>query len=68
MTNLKLHPEFLTAGGKKQFAVIPYEEFEALQAWIEDMFDLYELRIAEDENEGKPTYTISEVRKELGLG
>lgn len=28
---IQLHPEFITKNGKKEFAVIPYEEFEALQ-------------------------------------
>ena len=67
MTTIELHPEFLTAGGKKQFAVIPYVEFIALQDWIEDMKDLHDLRLARKENENEPSYTIDEVRKELGI-
>lgn len=34
---IPLHPEFITKNGKKEFAVIPYEEFEALQELIADM-------------------------------
>jgi hypothetical protein len=67
MTNIELHPEFLTANGKRQFAVIPYEEFLALQEWIEDTHDLYLLRVAREENKDQPTYTIEEVRKDLGI-
>jgi len=67
MTTVELHPEFLTANGKPQFAVLPYEEFVALQEWIEDTQDLYDLRLAREENRDEPSYTIEEVRKELGI-
>jgi len=67
MTNIELHPEFLTANGKKQFAVLPYQEFVALQEWIEDTEDLRALRVAREENADEPSYTIEEVRKELGI-
>ncbi len=67
MTTIELHPEFLTADGKKQFAVLPYQEFVALQEWIEDTQDLHALRLAREENANKPSYTIEEVRKELGI-
>lgn len=67
MTTIELHPEFLTAKGKKQFAVIPYEEFVALQEWIEDAQDLYALRKAREENENETTFTIDEVKKDLGI-
>lgn len=67
MTTIELHPEFLTAEGKKQFAVIPYEEFVALQEWMEDAQDLYALRKAHEENESEASFTIEEVRKDLGI-
>lgn len=67
MTNLDLHPEFLPSAGKRQFAVLPYEEFVALQEYLEDMEDLRDLELAIAENEGQPTYTLEEVRKELGI-
>jgi hypothetical protein len=28
---IPLHPEFITKNGKKEFVVIPYKEFAALQ-------------------------------------
>lgn len=67
MTTIDLHPEFLTADGKKQFAVLPYEEFVALQEWIEDQQDLHAIRVAREENKNEPSYTIEQVRKELGI-
>ena len=33
---LTLHPEILVKNGKKQFAVLPYEEFLALQGFRSD--------------------------------
>ena len=67
MTTIELHPEFLTANGKKQFAVLPYQEFVELREWIEDTEDLHALRLAREENAGEPSYTIEEVRKELEI-
>lgn len=67
MTTIELHPEFLSSGGKKQFAVLTYEEFVALEEWIEDTHDLHALRLAREENRNEPSYTIDEVRKELGI-
>ena len=43
---LKLHPEILVKDGKKQFAVLPYEEFLAVQERLADAEDLFELRDA----------------------
>jgi hypothetical protein len=43
---LKLHPEFLTRDGKKQFVVLPYEEFVAVRGALEDLEDLQVLREA----------------------
>ncbi|MBK9152883.1 MAG: type II toxin-antitoxin system Phd/YefM family antitoxin [Chloracidobacterium sp.] len=67
MTTIELHPEFLSAGGRKQFAVIPYDEFVRLEEWIEDMIDLHELRVAREENKDQPTYSLDEVKQELGI-
>ena len=64
MTTIELHPEFLTAGGKKQFAVIPYVEFIALQDWIEDMKDLHDLRLVLKRlHAGSPRWTADTIRR-----
>ena len=41
---LTLHPDILVKNGKKQFAVLPYEEFVALQERLADAEDLLDLR------------------------
>ncbi|HEX4413722.1 MAG TPA: hypothetical protein VH107_08840 [Lacipirellulaceae bacterium] len=43
---MKLHPEILTKNGKKEFAILPYEEFLALQERLADAEDVLELRKA----------------------
>ena len=64
---IELHPEFLTKGGKKEFAVIPYEEFLRLQEILEDMEDLRDLRLAVEEEKDSPDYSLDEVREMLDL-
>ena len=65
---LKLHPEILVKNGKKQFAVLPYEEFVALQDRLADANDLLELRKAKRAEGKKPSIPLTEVKRELGLG
>ena len=64
---IPLHPEFITKNGKKEFAVIPYEEFEALQELIADIEDLMDLRAAKEEDRNKPSVPLAEVKRMLGL-
>jgi hypothetical protein len=65
---ISLHPEFLTKDGKKQFAVLPYEEFIALQEVLADAADLIDLREAKAEEASAGTVPLSEVKERLGLG
>ena len=60
---IPLHPQFITKNGKKEFAVIPYEEFAALQALIADMEDLMNLRAAKEEDADRPSVPLAEVKK-----
>lgn len=36
---IQLHPKFLKRDGKEQFAVLPFEEFLAIQEILEDLED-----------------------------
>ncbi len=67
MTTIELHPEFLTKNGEKQFAVLSYQEFVALQEWLEDAEDLLYLRTAVKEEATAPTISLSELEKEFGI-
>jgi hypothetical protein len=63
-----LHPEILRKNGKKQFAVLPYEEFVALQEWLADAEDLLELRKAKRAERKKPAVPLSVAKRKLGIG
>jgi hypothetical protein len=65
---LTLHPEILVRDGKKQFAVLPYEEFLALKERLEDMEDLLQLRKAKKAEGRKRSLPLARVKRELGLG
>ncbi len=67
MTAIELHPEFLTKNGEKQFAVLPYQEFIALQEWLDDAEDLLDLRAAQIEEADAPTTSLPELEKEFGI-
>jgi len=67
MTAIELHPEFLTKNGEKQFAVLSYQEYVALQKWLEDAEDLLELRAAQKAEADLPTLSLSDLEKEFGI-
>ena len=64
---LKLHPNILQKNGKKEFVVLPYEEFVAMQELLEDAEDLKLLREAREENAGEPGISLEEAKKRLGI-
>jgi hypothetical protein len=64
---MTLHPEILKKNGKKQFAVLPYEEFVKLQEWLADMEDLLELRKAKRAEGKKRSIPLREAKRRLGL-
>ena len=66
-TMMKLHAEILEKDGKKQFAVLPYEEFLVLQERLADAEDLLELRKAKKAEGRKRSIPLSEVKRELGM-
>ncbi|HEV3470452.1 MAG TPA: hypothetical protein VG148_14100 [Pyrinomonadaceae bacterium] len=63
MSRPKLHPEILTKNGRKEFAVLPYEEFLALQEWLEDLEDLVDLRAAKESEHGAPAVPLAELER-----
>ena len=64
---LKLHPEILSKDGKKQFVVLPHEEFLAVQERLTDADDLLELRNAKHAEGRKKSISLAVVKRELGL-
>jgi PHD/YefM family antitoxin component YafN of YafNO toxin-antitoxin module len=64
---LKLHPEILVKNGKKEFVILPYEEFLAVQERLADAHDLLELRKAKRLEGKKRSIPLAEVKRELGI-
>lgn len=62
---LTLHPEILVKDGKKQFAVLPYEEFLSVQERLADADDLLELRNAKRTEGRKRSIPLAEVKRKL---
>ena len=64
---IELHPEILEKDGKKQFVILPYEEFAAIQEALADADDLAALRAAKEEEHAAPGIALEKVVEELGL-
>ena len=64
---IKLHPEFISKNGQKEFAVIPYQEFVQLQEMLEDLEDLRDLRLAEEQDKDSTDYSLEEVKEMLDI-
>jgi hypothetical protein len=65
MNKPELHPEILSKDGRKEFAVLPYEEFIALQEWLDDVDDLLDLRAAKESEGDAPTISLKEVESRI---
>lgn len=65
MSRPELDPEILTKNGRKEFAVLPYEEYIALQEWLADVEDLLDLRAAKGAEHDAPTVSLTEVESHL---
>jgi hypothetical protein len=63
MTTIQLHPEFLTKDGRREFAVLRYEEFVELEEWLHDISDLLEIRDARNEVSDEPNVPLEEIEK-----
>ena len=64
---ITLHPNILEKEGKKEFAVLPYDEFLRLQEELQDYYDLKDLRHAKKAEQDAPTFSFDEAKKTLGL-
>ena len=52
---MALHPQVIEKKGKKEFVVLPYEEFLSIQEALEDFEDLKELRKEKEKSKSEPT-------------
>jgi PHD/YefM family antitoxin component YafN of YafNO toxin-antitoxin module len=64
---MTLHPQVIERKGKKEFVVLPYEEFLSIQEALEDFEDLKELRKEKAKAKNKPTTSLNDVARKLNL-
>ena len=63
---IELHPEIVVKD-EKQFVILPYEEFAAIQEALADAEDLAVLRAAKKEEQNAGTVPFEQVIDDLGL-
>ena len=62
---MSIHPQVIEKDGKKEFVVLPYEEFLALQDQLEDYQDLMDLREAKRESLNESSVPLETIRTQL---
>jgi hypothetical protein len=61
-----LNAQIIKKNGKKEYAVLPYEEFIRIQEELEDYQDLRFLREAKEAEKDAPTIGMAELKKKIG--
>jgi len=64
---MTIHPQIIEKEGKKEFVVIPYEEYVQIQEALEDLEDLKVLRQEKEQSKTEPTTSLNQAAKNLGL-
>ena len=64
---MDLNPQILEKDGKKEFVILPYEEFLKMQEELENYEDLRILREAKDKEGYAPTTSLKDAKKKLNL-
>ncbi|MGE9289610.1 MAG: type II toxin-antitoxin system Phd/YefM family antitoxin [Puniceicoccales bacterium] len=62
---MNIHPQVIEKEGKKEFVVLPYKEFLAIQENLEDYEDLKELREAKAAEADAPSTSLRDIRADL---
>ena len=60
-----LHAQIIKKNGKKDYVVLPYEEFLKVQEELEDYDDLRSLRKAKETEKDAPTIGMAELKKKV---
>jgi hypothetical protein len=63
---MSIHPQIIEKDGRKEFVVLPYDEFLQMQAEIEEYADLRTLREEKATAHGQPTRPLDDILKEIG--
>jgi len=60
-----LHAQVIKKNGKKDYVVLPYEEFLMVQEELEDYDDLRSLREAKEAEKDAPTIGMAELKTKM---
>lgn len=61
-----LHTQIIKKNGKKDYVVLPYDEFLKVQEELDDYNDLRSLRKAKEMEKDAPTIGMAELKKKIG--
>ena len=61
-----VHAQIIKKNGKKEYVVLPYEEFLRIQEELEDYQDLRSLRDAKKTEKNAMTIGMAELKKRIG--
>jgi len=62
-----MNPEIWSRGGKKEFVILPYDEYRALCERLEDAEDFRLLEESKKRQANAPTLSHEEVMRRLGM-
>ena len=62
---MTINPQIIEKNGKKEFAVLPYEDFLRIQEELEDYEDLRTLREEKAAAHAEPTRSLDEVLSDI---
>jgi len=63
---VSLRAQIIKKNGKKEYAILPYEQFVRVQEALEDYEDLRCLREAKEIERSAPTIGLAELKKKIG--
>lgn len=64
---MTIHPQVIERQGKKEFVVLPYEEFLSIREALEDFEDIKELRKEKEKSKNESTTSLDEVTMNFHL-
>ena len=64
---IDLHPNYIEKKGKKEFVVLPIDEYNIIEETLNDYEDLIDLRKTKEKEKKMKTKSLDEVKKEIGL-
>jgi hypothetical protein len=62
---MTLHPQIIEKEGKKEYVILPYEEFLQIKEELDDLYDLRELRAEKERSKNEPAKKLDDIIKSL---